>query len=113
MAADTSRCGARVGEWDPADGRRRRGPTVPGTRSLTVIVTPSRVETTSTEEHKDRQQGKHNPPPEPDQQQDPAGLLTNRREDRHEVRNQHGDDDPGEPKPEPGPATQRAAKHAI
>lgn len=114
MVADTRQRRFCVGERNPTDGCRRHGPTVSRTRSLTIIVTRSRVKTPSVEEHKPRPRDKHKPPHDPEPEQHPCGLLSKPREDRHEREEswKHDrDDDPGEPKPEPGPATQRATKH--
>ena len=61
--------------WAPAAGADR-----PGDSVLTVIVTPSRVETTSKATTSDKQSPHTNP-----SQNRSSGLLTQRREDRHET----------------------------
>jgi hypothetical protein len=63
------------------------------------------------EERKPGPRDKQAPPHQPEPEQRTRNLLTNRREDRHESWKHDRGTEPGEPKPEPGPATQRARKH--
>jgi len=114
MVAHTRRRRLRVGERDPPDRRRRRGPTAPGTRSLIVAVGRVRVKPRSVEEHEPRKRYDQNPPRKPRQEQQQRELLTKPRGQPHEQWKEERDENRGEPQPEPGPATtRRTSKGAV
>jgi hypothetical protein len=107
MVAHTRRGRFCVEERNPPDRRWRRGPTAPRTRSDIVSVGRARVKPRSVEEHEARERYDQNPPRQPRDEHQRRELLTRSRDQPHEQWKEERDENPGEPWPEPRPATTR------